>query len=193
MMSIGCALPKKLRMLTSGGYNFNSDCVNYVTSRSEIENIVDCFGTAKCPPPMAIRHLKNDTGSYFTWVNKFVMPISVPETGQLSFTTTDGGFGELLERKVVTNDLIEFIDGSYNFKMVGKYIDKIRMSHILYSMEEFKRLFTEYSGIQDFGVIFETVDGLKNPVIMVDVHDYSKASETISKYHVEAKLKFHVQ
>lgn len=193
MMSIGCALPKKLRMLTSGGYNFNSDCVNYVTSRSEIKNIVDCFGTAKCPPPMAIRHLKNDIRSYFTWVNKFVMPISIPETGQLSFTTTDGGFDKLLEQRIVTNDIIEFIDGSYNFKMVGKYVDKIRMSHVLYPMEEFKRLFTEYSGIQDFGVVFEIIDGLKNPVIMVDVNNYNKASETISKYHVEAKLKFHVQ
>ena len=189
MMSIGCALPKKLRMLTSGGYNFNSDCVNYVTSRSEIENIVDCFGTARCPPPMAIRQLKNNVGSYFTWVNKFVTPIAVPYTGQLSFTTADNGFGELLDQKVVTNDIIEFIDNSYNFKIVGKYIDKIRMSHILYPIDEFKRMFTEYSGIQDVSVIFEIVDGLKNPVIVVNANDFDKASEIVSTYHIEAKLK----
>lgn len=189
MMSIGCDLPKKLRMLTSGGYNFNSDCVNYVTSRSEIENIVDCFGTARCPPPLAIRQLKNSTGSHFTWVNKFVSPISITNTGQLSFTTTDNGFDKLLEQKVVTNDIVEFIDNSYNFKMVGKYVDKIRMSHILYPMDEFKRMFIAYSGIREFGVVFEIVDGLKNPVIVVNENDFDKASEIVARYHIEAKLK----
>ena len=191
MMSIGCDLPKKLRMLTSGGYNFNSDCVNYVTSRSEIENIVDCFGTARCPPPLAIRQLMKDTN--FEWINEFVKPSIIEDTQQLVFTSVeDNVFNQLeysVDGKIVTNDLIKFVDGQSKFSITGRLVDKIRMSHILYPVLEFKNLFKEYSGLKDISVEFEIVDGLKNPVILVNDYDYDKASETISTYNVEAKLK----
>lgn len=191
MMGIGCNLPPKLRMLTSGGYNFNSDCINYVTSRSEIENIIDCFGTAICPPPLAIKSSLNDTS--FEWINQFVRPSIKEDTQQLVFTSVEDNVFSALEYsvdgKIVTNDLIKFIGSRNKFSITGRLIDKIRMSHILYPVSEFRKLFREYSGINDFNVQFEIVDGLKNPVIVVNNDDYNKATEIFSTYYIEAKLK----
>ncbi|MEY3074520.1 MAG: hypothetical protein RJB25_156 [Bacteroidota bacterium] len=93
-------------MLTSGGYNFNSECVNYVTSRSEIENIVDCFGTARCPPPLAIRQTLKDTS--FDWVNEFIKLGIKEGTNELMFSTEqENVFNELsnsFANSIVTND-----------------------------------------------------------------------------------------
>jgi len=186
MMQIGCKLPKKLRMLTSGGYDFNSDCIEYVTKQSDIENIIDCFGTAKCPPPMAIRKLPNN--SHFTWVNKFIKPITL-EHNILSFTSNENSFSKLSQQQLATNDIIEFIDSSHDFKIVGRLVSTIRMAHTLYQIDEFKKLFTEYSGIDDFTVVNEIVDNLKNPVIIVNENDFDHASKIIAEYYIESKLK----
>ena len=68
-------MPKNLRMLTTGGYDFNQECVEYVKSKSVIENIVDCYGTRFCPPPLAIRHLKISKHPIpFKWINDYIKP-----------------------------------------------------------------------------------------------------------------------
>jgi hypothetical protein len=193
MMKIGCKLPSKLRMLTSGGYNFNSDCIEYVTSRSQIENIVDCFGTVKCPPPLAIRRLPGNTS--FQWINEFIRPSTIEDTKQLVFTSVEENVFTALPQSVnnclVTEDLVEFSDDMSKFSITGKLVDKIRMSHILYSPIIFKNLFSKCSGIDfdDVELQFEIIDGLKNPVIYVKEKDFAKANEAISLYNVEAKLK----
>jgi hypothetical protein len=193
MMSIGCSLPKKLRMLTSGGYDFNSDCVNYVTSRSEIENIVDCFGTVRCPPPMAIRHLLKDKN--FEWINEFIKPAVNEYEGnkRLAFTSIEENvFNELeftVDGKIITNDIIEFTDEGNKFSIIGRLIDKVRMSHTLYPKLEFIELFKKHSGIKDVSVQFEIVDGLKDSIIYVNEDSYNKALEIMSAYNIEAKLK----
>jgi hypothetical protein len=191
MMNFGCNLPKKLRMLTSGGYNFNSECVNYVTSRSEIENIVDCFGTARCPPPLAIRQTLKDTS--FEWVNEFIKLGIKEGTNELMFSTEqENVFNELsnsFANSIVTNDTIELLDNGRRFSLTGKLILKIRMAHALYEIIEFKRLFAERSGVNDFDVKFEVIDGLQNPVLYVNERDFKTVSEAMSKFNVEAKLK----
>jgi len=192
MMNYGCDLPKKLRMLTSGGYNFNSECVEYVTSRSDIENIVDCFGTAKCPPPLAIRHTLTDTS--FKWINEFVTLSKKETTNQLMFSSVDDNvFNELkssFKNSIVTDDIIELHDNGRKFSLIGKLVLTIRMAHVLYELTDFKRLFLEYSGITtDIDVYFEYIDGLKNPIIAVNEEDYEVAAATMSTFNVEAKLK----
>jgi hypothetical protein len=191
MMNFGCELPKKLRMLTSGGYNFNSECVEYVTSRSEIENIVDCFGTARCPPPLAIRHTLTDTS--FKWINEFVKLKKKEGTDQLMFSAVDDNvFNELpgsFRNNIVTEDTIELLDNGTRFKLTGKLILKIRMAHVLYELGDFQKLFTERSGIPLSEIKFEVIDGLKNPILYVKESDFELATEAMSKFNVEAKLK----
>lgn len=69
------SLPKKLRMLTTGGYDFNQECVEYVKSKSDIDSIVDCYGTRFCPPPLAIRYLKISKHPIpFKWINDYIRP-----------------------------------------------------------------------------------------------------------------------
>lgn len=189
MMQIGCKLPKKLRMLTSGGYDFNSDCIEYVTKQSDIENIIDCFGTAKCPPPLAIRKLPNNLDSHFVWVNKFIKPIAISELNILSFDTDEHSFSKLTQRQIATNDVVEFINNSYNFKIVNRLISNVRMSHKLYPVEEFKKLFKEYSGIEDFSVDYEIVDKLQSPIIIVNENDFDHATNIFAKFYIESKLK----
>ena len=188
MMNIGCNLPSKLRMLTSGGYNFNSECIEYVTSRSEIENIVDCFGTIFCPPPLAIRRL-NAGETKFTWVNKFIKPTLV--NNKLAFTTINGdifeGISTARNGKIVTSDIVT-LDGD-NFYFGGNVNKFIRMTHIRYPVIEFERFFKDKTGISDAEVIFEKIDGLDNPVIIVNSGDFYEASKLIAEFHIEAKLK----
>jgi hypothetical protein len=188
MMNVGCSLPKKLRMLTSGGYDFNSDCMEYVTSRSDIENIVDCFGTARCPPPLAIRKLKNNPDPHFVWVNDFIKPI-VSRINTLSFDTEEKSFDRFNKIHIQTNDVVEFIDNSYNFRIVNRLVSTIRMEHKLYPVEVFKKLFKEYSKISDFEVDYEVVDGLKSPVVVVNEQDSDIAYITFIKFYIEAKLR----
>jgi hypothetical protein len=191
MMSYGCNLPKKLRMLTSGGYNFNSECVNYVTSRSKIENIIDCFGTARCPPPLAIRHTLKDTS--FEWINEFIKLGIKEGTEQLMFSAEqDLVFNEMpgsFRNNIVTDDTIELLDNGRRFSLTGKLVLKIRMAHVLYELRDFERLFSERSGIKDFRIKFEVIDGLKNPVLYVNEQDFKTVSDAMSKFNVEAKLK----
>jgi hypothetical protein len=191
MMNFGCDLPKKLRMLTSGGYNFNSECVEYVTSRSFIENIVDCFGTARCPPPLAIRQILKDTS--FEWINEFINLSKKEGTDQLMFTAVDDNvFNELpgsFRNSIVTDDTIKLHDNGRVFSLTGKLILKIRMSHVLYELKDFERVFLERSGITSVDIKFEVIDGLKNPVLYVKENEFETALESISKFNVEAKLK----
>ena len=187
MMSIGCSLPKKLRMLTSGGYDFNSNCMEYVTSRSDIENIVDCFGTTRCPPPLAIRQLKNNPDPHFVWINDFIKPI-VSHINTLSFDTEEKTFYRFNKTHIQTNDVVEFIDNSYNFRILKRVVPTIRMEHKLYPVEEFLKLFKEYSKISDVVIDYEVIDGLKSPVITVNEQDREIAYITCIKYYVEAKL-----
>jgi hypothetical protein len=191
MMSYGCNLPKKLRMLTSGGYNFNSECVNYVTSRSEIENIIDCFGTARCPPPLAIRRTLKDTS--FEWINEFIKLDIKEGTEQLMFSAEqDLVFNEMpgsFRNNIVTDDTIELLDNGRRFSLTGKLVLKIRMAHVLYELRDFENMFSERSGIKDISIRFEVIDGLKNPVLYVKERDFKTASEAMSRFNVEAKLK----
>jgi hypothetical protein len=191
MMTNGLDLPKKLRMLTSGGYNFNSECVEYVTSRSEIENIIDCFGTARCPPPLAIRPTLKDTS--FEWINEFITLDIKEGTRQLMFSSIqDNVFNDIpdsFQNSIVTDDTIELYDNGSKFSLTGKLVLKIRMTHVLYELKDFTRLFSELSGINEFDIKFEIIDGLKNPILYVKENDFKKVSEAMLKFNVEAKLK----
>lgn len=195
MMSGNCQLPKKLRMLTSGGYNFNSECLQYVTSRSEIENIVDCFGTIYCPPPLAIKKLvSTDERLPFKWVHKFIKPSLVND--KLAFTTVDGDiFNDMRTSsngKITTTDVV-FLDGD-DFYFIGSSERFVRMNHIRYPAEIFVKMFKDQTGISDVGVHYETIDNIENPVIIIsNAKDFETAYKFVEEFQVESKLKLNEQ
>jgi hypothetical protein len=63
------------------------------------------------------------------------------------------------------------------------------MAHVLYELKDFEKMFSERSGIKDFSIKFEVIDGLKNPVLYVNEQDFKTVSDAMSKFNVEAKLK----
>lgn len=177
-------LPKKLRMLTTGGYPFNSDCINYVTGISDIENIIDCYGTLTFPPPMAIRRLsKNDKGLVpFKWVNEYTVPeFNKDEDGEKFFwksATPNGFFSEFnhARQHVVHHypdydiirhyDNVESIDDR-TFYFYGSSVNFIRIHHSRWTESDFKTYFSEKTGITEFEITFVKKDGMNFPVLSV--------------------------
>ena len=194
MMSGNCQLPKKLRMLTSGGYNFNSECLQYVTSRSDIENIVDCFGTIYCPPPLAIKRLvSNYQNLPFKWIHEFVKPNLVND--KLAFTTVDGDiFTDMRTSengKITTSDVV-VLEGT-DFYFVGSAEKFVRMNHIRYPVHLFENLFKMRTNI-NISVQYENIDNIENPVIIIsDIKDFATAYKFVDEFQVESKLKLSEQ
>jgi len=200
-------LPKKLRMLTTGGYAFNSDCINYVTSICDIENIVDCYGTVHFPPPMAIRHLgKNIQGLIpFKWVNEYIIPeFNKNENGEnLYFKSTvpNGFFSEFNHtRQFVVHhhtdydiirhyDNVESVDDR-TFYLHGSVTKYIRMHHTRWSEVDFKNYFVEKTGIKDFEVDFIKKDGIDFPVLNTYMKFQRKVTEFAKETDLEIDLNF---
>lgn len=190
-------LPEKLRIITTGGYNFNSECVDFVTKKSTLEKIVDCYGTRLLPPPMAIRTLeKPNTHSMWTpfnWVHEYVTPTFDHTSSKLIFSTVDGddifNFAKCPETgKFVSLDIFRYVDEK-SFDLLGSVTDFIRMSHVRYSISDFIQLFSQRTGISNLSVEFEIIDGLKNPIVLVDHDQLETAINAGKKYSVESKIK----
>jgi len=189
-------LPEKLRIITTGGYNFNSECVKFLTDQSEVETIVDCFGTSFLPPPLAIRILDNpninSTWTSFIWINKYITFEVEDGTGKLIFSTKDGdilyNIPPYNSGKVLSRDYFRLIE-SNKFEFLGPEDNFIRMSHKLYTINEFKTLFSERSNLTDFDIEYELIDGIKNPVIFIKESDLEVAKKIINQYNIEANLK----
>lgn len=200
-------LPKKLRMLTTGGYAFNSDCINYVTSICDIENIVDCYGTVHFPPPMAIRRLSKDIRGLvpFKWVNEYIIPeFNKNENGEnLYFKSTvpNGFFSEFNDaRQFVVHhhpeydiirhyDNVESVDDR-TFYLHGTVTNYIRMHHTRWSEVDFKNYFVEKTGIKDFEVEFIKKDGIDFPVLITYMKFQRKVTEFAKETDLEIDLNF---
>lgn len=196
MFSEDFPLPEKIRIITSGGYNFNSECVSFVTSRSRVNLIVDCFGTSQLPPPLAIRILTNPNVNSiwtpFKWIHDYITYDILDENSKLAFSTKDGDIFDYIENhkngKLWSNDCFKPI-GIKEFEFMGSEVDFIRMTHVQYNIADFIKTFNERSGIPGVKVEFEIIDGLKNPTVVVPAEYLEHANKMALQYHVEAKIK----
>ena len=200
-------LPSKLRMLTTGGYPFNVDCIDYVTSICDIDNIVDCYGTAYFPPPMAIRHLnKNIHGMIpFKWVNEYVVPLFHNEDGNTKLifkSTVPQGFTSkfnhtrLLSVKhypdydtIGANDNVEALDDK-TFYFYGSTTNFIRVHHSRQLESDFKKYFTEKTGITDFMIEFIKKDGVNFPILHTSITNKKIVTEFAKDTELEMELDF---
>ena len=171
-------LPKKARMVTTGGYPFNSDCIKFVTDQCDVENIIDCYGTKTCVPPLAIRYLYKDKPYIqpFKWVNKFLQPTNVQ--GTLTIVGPDV--------EVKTFDRIELHDDMFYF--YGSALQTVRMNHQLWNAEEFIKFFKEKTNIENIKLHFEEKDNVPMPLLTINTNDKIIASDFIVKNSVEITL-----
>lgn len=192
-------LPKKLRMVTSGGYAFNSDCVNYVVNQSEVDNIVDCYGTAVCPPPLAIRHLHKDQPALqpFVWINKFLTPEN--DNGNLAIVGPDDTFRGVARsplfpgipnNKLMTNDRIEMTDKGFYF--YGNRTMFVRVNHERWTVDNFLNLFKKQTGIHQVDVTFDSKDG---GGYMPSIHVAQQYEKIVAEFinNVSAEIILNVQ
>jgi len=193
-------LPKKLRILTTGGYSFNSDCINYVNSISEIDQIIDCYGTYLCPPPLAIRELskiEDNAITPFKWINEFIRPLNINDI--LYFETSDKvTFQNLMSTRLnkffesnimPTHDRIKNIDEN-TFYFYGRSTHVVRVNHVQWSESSFVQLAYEKTNIKDLKVVFKTFNGVDIPVIKVNSKYKTILEDFVSSNHVEAAIEY---
>lgn len=193
MIQLKWPLPKKLRMLTSGGYPFNSNCLEYVTGQSDIDNIIDCYGTRYCVPPMAIRTIpKNNVGLLpFKWVNNFVKPENIEN--KLYFRAPKNTFSNIPGSNsdgtlLYSADIIENTGVDNEFYFYGQHVKFIRVDHIRVNYDDFVSFVKAKTGLRDFTVEFKNLNGMDAPVLSVSQSDYSEAKKFIDSHTIEITL-----
>lgn len=184
-------IPKKLRMLTSGGYNFTKEYVNYLRSVSEIDNVVDCYGTSYCPPPLAIRRLNKDDTEFseFTWVNDFIKPLST------LFLTCDDPktFGsDVTQLAVMENGLVKTNDliSTGPFKFIGSHYNYVRVKDIRVADSNFENFLKNTSSIENFVLKFVYINGVKEPVLELEEHYKEEFEKLVSEHAIEIKVNY---
>ena len=203
-------LPNKLRMLTTGGYDFNKDFIEYVHSQCEIENIVDCYGTRHCPPPLAIRHLVLTEYSIpFKWINEYIKPNF--KNNWLRLVSADDftfkGINDYPDRKIWNEyltidsvfplddntfhliDLSKLYENQQESFKKGKtnIISNIRMHHQTYSDINFID-YADQNSNTNLKLAFHYMDGHYNPKILVNANEVDSAVKFLKNHAVEAVL-----
>ena len=187
-------MPKKLRMLTTGGYDFNQEIIAYVTNKSNIENIVDCYGTKNCPPPLAIRHLKiSNYPIPFKWINKIIKPHVYNDL--LLLTSAIPG---LLKCK--DNDYLDFrktqdtafeVDETTLYLKVIRNIDQkniisnVRMHHSTFADHSFMQFIKDDTDI-DLKLAFYYDNGIFYPNILVNQEELDQCIKYVKDHDIEA-------
>jgi len=211
MMASKWGLPKKLRMLTTGGYDFNQDFVEYVHSKSEVENIVDCYGTRHCPPPMAIRYLTvSDFPVPFKWVNEFIKPtfrnnwLHLVSDDMNTFLNVYNDKTKITWNELQTIDTVFAVDdntfylvdvpnlhksdNSENTKK-GKtnVIANLRMHHETYSDCDFVDFVYQNSNLS-IKLAYHYDEGTFHPKVLVNANELDESIEFIKRNDIEAVL-----
>ena len=192
MITQNWVLPKKLRVLSTGGYSFTNEYLQHVKSKSDVEHVIDCYGTSTAPPPLAIRELNVDDRSVkpFTWINKLISPVS--KEGKLHLVTSVPGLLEGVDKAVndelPTGDQIELLDNN-QFFFFGSWQKYIRVNHRRWELPEFQSYFLQETGISDYQIEYEKTDGEDFPCLIFEQKHKEIVEEFLTKNSVECKIK----
>ena len=189
-------LPKNLRTLSTGGYHFDKDCLDYVYAQSNIERIVDCYGTGHCPPPMAIRELTKENSfglQPFKWVNKVFYPnISLDGQGHVKIRPSvpypvDGLANSSAEGDLLIADIIEHI-GEDTFYLYGSKENYIRVLDTRITVKELTEMLNKI--IDDIRIEFVNKDGTNVPKLITDISNKEKLDSFVLNNKVEADVEY---
>lgn len=196
-------LPNKLRMLTTGGYDFNKDFIEYVHSQCEIENIVDCYGTRHCPPPLAIRHLHvSEYPIPFTWINEYIKPkfknnwLHLSSDNHLAFKGIFDDPNRTSWNEYITIDPVFAVSDNsfYLIKIAENNKEKksdvtynIRMHHQNYSENDFIDFANANSNL-NLKLAYHFKDGYASPKILINPGSIEDAVKFLKDNDIEAVL-----
>lgn len=206
MMTAKFNLPNTLRMLTTGGYDFNKEFIEHVHSKCKVDNIVDCYGTRFCPPPMAIRKLYvSEYPIPFTWINEYIKPkfnnngLILSSDNELTFKGVFDDPTRTSWNEYVTIDSVFPISDSIFYlinitklsanTIEGKsnIISNIRMHHQTYSDSDFVDFVNANSSL-NLKLAYHYKDGYYSPKILINSDEIDDAVKFLKDNDVEAIL-----
>ena len=134
-------LPKKLRVITTGGNTLKSTFLNQITEQCAVDNIYDIYGLTECLPPLAVRRVQSlaDLNLPFTWTNTAYQAAIAGD--KIKITRPDGVV-------FVTSDRGSLVDDQLTF--LGRALNLIRLDGNLVTVEQFKQMFEESTKILDY-------------------------------------------
>jgi hypothetical protein len=135
-------LPKKIRMITTGGEKLKGILSNKIFVECECEHFYDIYGLSEALPPLAIREIKspNSLEDPFVWVNH-QYSYAVNDLNRLLITRPDGVIIDAGDRVSSTPNGILFI---------GRDTAQIRCDGVLIAVEDFKNEFELETGITNY-------------------------------------------
>lgn len=199
MITADFPLPKKVRLITTGGYNFNDTCIEYLDKQCEYEGIIDCYGTKVLPPPMAIRRLEKGRTVPFTWVNNAFTFDQGPDNELLvttKFSMFDGLHKSFNGDTAKIKDKILKLNDS-DFMFYGQAEHGVRVNHVMMKLNKFVDFFRSILNSHGhttiyFSIRFETINDVDNPVIvLVDSteENINIVSSILEKESIEIRVK----
>ena len=199
MITADFPLPKKVRLITTGGYNFNDTCIEYVDKQCEYEGIIDCYGTNVLPPPMAIRRLEKGRTVPFTWVNN-AFTFDQGLDNELLVTAKSSmfsGLPHLFNGNIakIKDKILKLNDSDFMF--YGQAEHGVRVNHVMMELNKFVNFFKSILNSYGhttiyFSVRFETINDVENPVmVLVDSteENINIVSAILEKESIEIRVK----
>lgn len=187
-------LPKHARIVTTGGYNFDHDCVRYVIDQCSPEKIIDCFGISVCPPPLAIRTLTlENLKTSFTWVNNY-FTYRINSSDNLEIIGIDNIFKDtklaISHNKIRINDNVLAAEDGFYF--LGSATLKVRINHQLVHKSQFLSWINTYlkeNNIPaDIELTYQTGNNVPFPVLSIPAKFQKEIKKFIDENSVEIKL-----
>lgn len=197
MIQQGFKLPKKLRTLSTGGYHFSIDCLNYVYSMSDIDRIVDCYGTGFCPPPLAIRELTKENSfglQPFKWVNSIVFPrmINTDDGPQMLLESNHVLFKGIMSasndgKSIGTRDIVEQVNDD-TFYLYGNSMTYVRVLDSRITTTELQKMLD--SVCSNVSIEFTTKQGTKFPKLITNIFNKEQLEKFVVDNKVEADVEY---
>jgi AMP-binding enzyme len=159
-------LPKKVRVITTGGDKLKTPMLDKIKNECQYEHLYDIYGLTECLPPLAIRdvHEQKDLDSPFLWVNE-QYSFDIAQDNSICITRPDN-------ITLKTSDL-----GSReqdHLYYIGRQSSRIRVRGLLVTVAEFKQEFEQMTNIVSYAI-----EPRDNAYLL---HIFNKDSTIVNQY-----------
>ena len=171
-------LPKRLRVITTGGNSLKSTFLEHIHSQCSVENIYDIYGLTECLPPLAVRTVNSisDLNKPFTWIN-CAYQVAI-ESDRIKITRPD-------DVVFVTSDRGSLIDHQLTF--LGRALSLIRLNGNLVSVEQFKNEFEDATKILNYVIEYANDEFILHALLInsdaVTNFIQTTGANVFAKYH----------
>jgi hypothetical protein len=171
-------LPKRLRVITTGGNTLKSTFLEYIQSRCQVDNIYDIYGLTECLPPLAVRNIQSisDLGNPFIWANLAYQVAIQGDT--ITITRLDDVVLATSDRGSLNGNQLTFL---------GRALNLIRLNGNLVSVEEFKQAFESYTKILDYVIEYNNNEFVLHALSA----DASAVTEFVQLSNSDVFVKYH--